>query len=110
PSSGEHCGKCGGYDSYPPNLTEFVIGNGTVHYCECVGGCCAPTIEQKKRLQTGTFPADIHWSGHEWNGVDDTGIPPEGPVFAPGSYTVDVSITVPGVGRVVAKLPIEISE
>jgi hypothetical protein len=107
PDSGGSCGRCKGYSSDPHSLIDYAIGDGSVQYCECDVGCCAPTTASSQVVSQGEFDGLIDWPGRAWQGPSDTN-EPLGDPFPPGDYHVTVAFVVPGVGSVTARLPIEV--
>lgn len=101
------CGRCGGYTSDPLSLTEATVGEGPVDYCECDVGCCPPTEATPQLLALGSYVDSLQWPGRQWQGPSDTD-QPLGPAFPVGSYAAEVKVDVPGVGAVIARLPIEV--
>src|SRR5262249_43303165 len=107
PDSNGACGRCQGYTRDPLTLIDYMIGDGSVQYCECDRGCCAPTTPASVTLPTGKFEGSISWGGRQWQGPSGTNQRLREPVPA-GTYHVEVTFRVPGVGAVMAPLPIEV--
>ena len=107
PDSNGACGRCQGYTRDPLTLIDYTIGDDSVQYCECDRGCCAPTTPASVTLRTGRFEGSIPWGGSQWQGPSDTSAPLGDP-FPAGEYHVEVAFRVPGVGAVIARLPIEV--
>lgn len=106
-SSGGACGLCG-VTTDPETWTTFVIDGGDAKYCpECDVGCCAPTEEAPVTFDAQSTQGTVDWPGLEWSGPSDTGNEPTEP-FAPGSYEAKVTLRLPGLGEVIALLPIEV--
>jgi hypothetical protein len=107
PATFSGCGRCGGYTSDPRSLIDFSIGADDVWYCLCDTGCCPQTTTSMQTLQTGTFEGGIDWPGRQWHGPSDTDVP-LGPGFPAGDYAVSVTFSVPNIGSITARLPIEV--
>jgi hypothetical protein len=100
------CGSCAQDRTDASQLVVARVGTGETHYCPtCDVGCCGPDRAAEWTLHAKTFEAVLDWPGRSWNGPSDTSAP-LGSTFAPGSYQVDVTLAVPGVGKLTALLPI----
>lgn len=108
-SSGGGCGLCWS-ETEPDTWIAFSIDGNQVQYCpECSVGCCAPTEPAEVSLTAESVEGTVDWPGLQWSGPSDTGSEPSG-VFPPGSYSATVTLALPGLGQVVATLPIEVTE
>lgn len=108
-SSGGGCGLCWS-ESDPATWIDFRISGNQLQYCpECDVGCCPPTEPTESSLDAGSVEDTVDWPGLQWSGPSDTGNVPSGE-FPPGSYAATVTLAVPGLGQVVAELPIEVTE
>lgn len=103
------CGSCSPYSADASARISYTIGNssGSVRYCICDTGCCAPNASAAFTLAPKTVNGTIDWPGRQWQGPSDTANP-YGAAFPPGSYDVSVGMSVPGVGGTTAKLPITV--
>jgi hypothetical protein len=109
-SSNGSCGLCG-VATVAETWIDFVISDGAqTSYCpECDIGCCAPTEAEAASLSAQATDGTVDWPGLEWSGPSDTSEQPAG-AFPPGSYAATVTLSLPGLGQVVATLPIEVTE
>lgn len=99
------CGLCGEVTE-PQTWTKFVIAGDGLSYCpECDVGCCPSTQPMATSLDMQVIEGTVDWPGLEWNGPSDTLNVPEGE-FPAGSYDATLRFGLPGVGEVVATLPI----
>lgn len=106
-SSGNGCGLCGGVTD-PQTWTQFVIAGDGLSYCpECDVGCC-PAQAVATSVDAQTIEGTIEWPGLEWNGPSDTQAQPEGE-FPAGNYSASLTFALPGIGEVVARLPITVA-
>lgn len=71
-------------------VVEAVQGGGQ-RYCVCDTGLCFPTTITPT-LVPGSYPSTLPWTGRNWDGPSDTGMP-LGPPFPAGDYAFDVRIT-----------------
>lgn len=105
-AASESCGLCAQDRTDPSALVVARVGTGSTSYCPtCDVGCCAPDRAAQWTLQARSYEAVLEWPGRAWNGPSDT-LRPLGAAFAPGRYDVDVTLQIPGVGRLTALLPI----
>lgn len=86
PQDAGRCGRPG-----PSGLITFhqVTGADGDRYCRCDEGLCAPDSETSMLVE-GTHTDELEWTGHNWSGPSDTGLP-MGAAFQPGTATVRVS-------------------
>jgi hypothetical protein len=106
------CGSCQPATTDPRSWVGWVIQGASSDgadqtFCLCDVGCCAPEAARTIKPATGTVSDVIDWSGRNWHGPSDTGMP-QGAVFPPGIYQVKVTFAGRERGSVVAELPIEI--
>jgi hypothetical protein len=106
-SSNGGCGLC--YD--PANAEtwlDFTLQGSDARYCpECAIGCCLPTEAMPASVAAQTVSGTIDWPGLQWDGPSDLGIEPEG-AFPPGDYTASLTLALPGLGQVTARLPVQV--
>jgi hypothetical protein len=108
-SSGGGCGLCGDTTN-PDTWTQFLIAGGGLSFCpECDVGCCAPTDQSATALDAQSIEGTIDWPGLQWSGPSDTANQPNGE-FPAGTYDATLTFSLPGVGQVVARLPIDVEE
>jgi len=70
-------------------ITLERLGGGGQSYCVCDTGLC-PGGDRVVGLPAGSYAATFHWTGHNWGGPSDTGMPLGAP-FPAGDYTLGVS-------------------
>jgi hypothetical protein len=70
-------------------IVHEVISGGGQRYCLCDTGLC-PRTPYTVDLVAGSTPATITWTGRNWDGPSDTGMP-LGEPFPPGDYAVEVT-------------------
>lgn len=103
------CSMCGA-PSEAETWVNFRIADGAVAYCpECDVGCCAPAPAAQVSLDAQSVEGTVDWPGLQWSGPSDTSNEPSG-AFPPGSYAATVTVELPGLGQIVATLPIEVTE
>lgn len=103
------CGLCGAASELD-TWVSFRISDGAIAYCpECDVGCCAPTQSTAMSLDAQSVEGTVDWPGLQWSGPSDTTNQPSG-AFPPGSYAATVTVELPGLGEVVATLPVEVTE
>jgi hypothetical protein len=85
PQDGGGCGMPG-----PSGLIVFEdLSGGGQRYCRCDEGLC-PGGETMSSLVEGTHRATLMWTGRNWMGPSDTGMPLGAP-FPAGEYVLRVS-------------------
>ncbi|MDB4990377.1 MAG: hypothetical protein JWN04_5555, partial [Myxococcaceae bacterium] len=100
------CGSCAQDRTDPGALVVARVGTSSMQYCPtCDVGCCSPDHAAQWTLKAESYDAVLDWPGRTWSGPSDTNTPLGG-AFAPGRYEVDVTLDVPGVGKLTALLPI----
>ncbi len=106
-SSGGACGLCGD----PADIdtwTAFALSGEGGQYCpECDIGCCAPTAVMPASVGPEMTSHTIDWPGLQWSGPSDTSVEPSG-AFPPGDYEANVTFRLPGLGAVIASLPVKV--
>jgi len=84
----QDAGGCGAPG--PSGLVTFEqLAGGAQRYCLCDTGLC-PGGDRTVALAAGSYPASFHWTGRNWGGPSDTGMPMGAP-FPAGDYTLRVS-------------------
>ncbi|MGZ3422219.1 MAG: hypothetical protein ACXVEF_36015 [Polyangiales bacterium] len=106
-ATGPGCSVCASWSADPLSFVSWNIGGGSIRYCMCDTGCCAPQTEKTITLDRGKKSGTIDWPGKQWNGPSDTGAPLGDP-FPPGTYSVSVSFQGAKEGTVTATLPITV--
>lgn len=89
-------------------LSRFEIAGGDFRYAPDEGRCCAAESTRSTWLTPNIYEMTVDWSGRASSGSSG----PRGRRrrgFPPGQYQVEVSLEVPGVGAVTARLPIRVS-
>jgi hypothetical protein len=82
-------GQCGQPNASGLTIFEQITGN-SQQWCRCDVGRCAGPDMTERTIPAGSTPGTFQWTGRNWFGPSDTGMP-EGDPFPAGSYTLEIS-------------------